>query len=63
MNEELWQVEDAIRDCDRRGEFGPEFIALAQAVYQTNDRRAALKRRINVGLGSEVVEEKAYGAD
>ena len=63
VNEELWQVEDAIRDCDRRGDFGPEFIALAQSVYRTNDRRAALKRRINVRLGSEVVEEKSYGTE
>jgi hypothetical protein len=56
-------VEDAIRDCDRRGDFGPAFIALAQSVYRTNDHRAALKRRINVLLGSEVVEEKSYGTD
>ena len=63
VNEELWQVEDAIRDCDRGGDFGPRFVALAQSVYRTNDRRAALKRRINVLLGSEVVEEKSYGGE
>jgi len=63
VNEELWQVEDAIRDCDRQSDFGPRFIALAQSVYRTNDHRAALKRRINVMLGSEVVEEKSYGGE
>ena len=61
VNEELWRVEDDIRDCDRGGDFGPRFIALAQSVYRTNDRRAALKRRINLLLDSEVVEEKSYG--
>jgi hypothetical protein len=61
VNEELWDVEDAIRNCDRRGDFGASFVALAQSVYRTNDRRAALKRRINELLHSELVEEKAYG--
>jgi hypothetical protein len=56
-------VEDAIRDCDRGGDFGPRFVALAQSVYRTSDRRAALKRRIKVLLGSEVAEETSYGGD
>ena len=30
------------------------------AVYQTNDRRARVKREINDLLGSELVEEKHY---
>ena len=60
VNEELWVIEDDIRDCERAGDFGPKFIELARAVYQTNDRRAALKREINVLLGSALVEEKSY---
>ena len=60
VNEALWQIEDDIRDCERRGDFGPDFIALARAVYRTNDRRAAIKRRINTALGSAIVEEKSY---
>src|SRR5262249_41802643 len=47
INEELWDIEDRIRDCERQADFGPVFIELARAVYKTNDRRAALKRRIN----------------
>jgi hypothetical protein len=35
-------------------------MRLARAVYVTNDERAALKRRINVKLGSALVEEKSY---
>lgn len=60
INEELWEIEDAIRDCERAGDFGPRFIALARAVYRTNDRRAATKRRIDAVLGSKIREEKSY---
>ena len=42
------------------GDFGPDFVALARRVYQENDRRAALKRDINVLFGSAIVEEKHY---
>ena len=56
----LWEIEDAIRQCERMGDFGPDFVALARRVYQENDRRAALKRDINVLFGSAIVEEKHY---
>ena len=62
INAGLWDVEDAIRAADARGDFGPDFVALAQAVYRMNDRRAAAKRRINLLLGSAIVEEKSYHA-
>jgi hypothetical protein len=60
VNAELWRIEDELRDCERRGDFGADFIALARAVYRTNDRRAALKREINTLLGSVLIEEKSY---
>jgi hypothetical protein len=53
-------IEDDIRDCERGGDFGPTFIELARAVYRTNDRRAAIKKEINLLLGSALVEEKSY---
>ena len=62
VNERLWQIEDDIRDCERNGDFGPRFVELARAVYVNNDERAALKRRINEILGSDIVEEKSYAA-
>lgn len=62
VNEALWEIEDDIRECERRGDFGEEFIRLARAVYKTNDRRAALKKEINLLLGSAIVEEKSYAA-
>jgi hypothetical protein len=60
INEDLWEIEDNIRDCERRADFGPAFIDLARAVYKTNDRRAAVKRRINEVTGSALIEEKSY---
>lgn len=60
VNEALWEIEDDIRDCERDKDFGPRFVELARAVYKTNDRRAALKRDINMLLGSALVEEKSY---
>ena len=49
-----------LSDHERRQDFGPTFIALARAVYITNDRRAAIKRQINERLGSQLIEEKSY---
>lgn len=60
VNAVLWDIEDEIRDCERAQDFGDRFVALARAVYHTNDRRAALKRKINDLLGSAIAEVKAY---
>lgn len=60
VNERLWVIEDGIRDKERARAFDDEFIRLARAVYRENDERAAIKRRINVALGSNIVEEKSY---
>ncbi len=60
VNEALWQIEDDIRDEERAGRFGDRFIELARAVYVTNDQRAAIKKAINLALGSAIVEEKSY---
>ncbi len=60
VNEELWEIEDAIRDEERERRFGERFIELARAVYVTNDRRAQAKQAVNLHLGSRIVEEKSY---
>ncbi len=62
VNERLWEVEDGLRQHEARGDFGAEFVTLARAVYQNNDRRSALKRRIDELLGAAIVEEKEYAA-
>ena len=60
VNRKLWTIEDAIRLCEKQGDFGKEFIKLARSVYQQNDERARIKREINTLLGSDLVEEKSY---
>src|SRR5262249_15542810 len=60
LNAKLWDVEDAIRECEARGDFGPSFIELARGVYQLNDERSRLKKAINLASGSRLVEEKSY---
>lgn len=60
INARLWDIEEQIREQDRRGDFGPEFVRLARAVYQTNDERVRVKREIDVLFGSPILEEKSY---
>lgn len=60
INEALWEIEDFIRIKEAEGDFDQQFIELARSVYFTNDKRAAVKRRINEAVGSELVEEKSY---
>lgn len=60
VNAKLWDVEDAIRDCEARSDFGEPFIELARMVYQLNDERSRLKKAINLGSGSRIIEEKSY---
>ena len=60
VNEALWDIEDRIRLKEKAQAFDAEFIDLARAVYVRNDERAAIKREINLKLGSRLVEEKSY---
>jgi hypothetical protein len=59
-NKTLWDVEDRIREKELLKEFDQEFISLARTVYVTNDKRAQLKKEINLQTGSVLVEEKSY---
>jgi hypothetical protein len=60
VNEALWDIEDHIRLKEKAQAFDAEFIELARSVYFRNDERAAIKRAINLKLGSQLVEEKSY---
>lgn len=60
INKQLWNIEDQIRIKEKKQEFDNEFIELARSVYITNDKRAELKREINIKYGSKFVEEKSY---
>jgi hypothetical protein len=63
VNERIWDLEDEIRECERRQDFGPAFVTLARSIYRTNDERAAVKREINLATGSKLIEEKSYAGD
>jgi hypothetical protein len=60
VNVTLWEIEDSIRSHEAGQRFDGSFVELARAVYRTNDRRAALKRELNIALGSDLIEEKSY---
>ena len=60
INEALWEIEDDIRDKERARAFDERFIELARAVYFTNDRRSEVKKKLNLHLGSQIIEEKSY---
>ena len=60
VNAKLWDVEDRLREREDERRFDADFIELARAVYINNDERAAIKKRINVAVGSLLVEEKSY---
>ena len=60
INEKLWEIEDGIRNEEQQNRFGKKFIELARAVYVTNDKRAQIKKDVNLYLGSEIIEEKSY---
>ncbi len=60
VNQQLWDIEDTIRDLERAKDFGDKFIETARAVYFTNDKRSEVKRQINELTGSDLMEEKSY---
>jgi hypothetical protein len=60
INQKLWKIEDDIRDKERDKNFDSEFVELARSVYFTNDKRAEVKKKINLKYGSLFVEEKSY---
>jgi predicted nucleic acid-binding Zn-ribbon protein len=60
INSELWDIEDRIRDLERKKDFGEEFIKTARSVYFRNDERSEIKRKINIKTSSGFIEEKSY---
>jgi hypothetical protein len=61
INKKLWDVEDELRLCEKEQRFDDHFITLARSVYQLNDERAAIKKKINIDTNSQLIEEKSYG--
>jgi hypothetical protein len=62
VNERLWDVEDALRQCELDGRFDADFVQLARSVYLLNDERARLKREVSRFFGSPLIEQKQHPA-
>lgn len=60
INSSLWDIEDTIRELERENNFGQKFIDTARSVYFNNDKRAEIKKQINLKTGSNLIEEKSY---
>ena len=60
VNTEIWEVEDELRLCEKEKMFDERFVGMARSVYMFNDRRASLKKQINMRYNSEIKEEKSY---
>ena len=60
VNQDLWHIEDDIREQERQKNFGDIFIQLARSVYHQNDQRSAIKKEINTSYSSAFTEEKSY---
>ncbi len=59
-NLKLWNIEEKKRLCEKKSDFGSDFIQLARNVYKNNDKRAKIKSDINKLLGSNIKEVKSY---
>ena len=60
INEQLWEIEDKIRLCEKNSDFKDRFIQLARDVYFKNDKRSKIKSEINKISGSNIQEVKQY---
>jgi hypothetical protein len=60
INNNLWEIEDKIREKEYKQEFDEEFINLARRVYFTNDKRSQIKLQINQSTNSDFIEIKSY---
>lgn len=60
INTQLWNIEDDIRVKESKKEFDDTFVSLARNVYIINDKRANIKKDINLKYNSNFVEEKSY---
>ncbi len=60
VNTSLWDIEDELRDMERREDFSGDFVHAARQVYKLNDERFRLKSELSRAFGSEIFEEKSY---
>ena len=60
VNEAIWDAENLVRQVATEEGFGESFASVARLTYSNNDRRATIKRSLNVLSGSRIIEEKSH---
>lgn len=60
INQKLWILEDIIREKGKNKIFDDTYIKIAESIHKTNDKRSAVKKKINIKYNSEIIEEKSY---
>ena len=60
VNKKLWDLENTVRRLEKEKNFGEEFIEAARKIYKYNDKRAAIKNKINSIYKSPFKEVKEH---
>lgn len=60
VNISLWDIEDRLREHEKEHVFSEAFIQLARRVYQVNDERFEIKKKINELHSAGIQEVKQY---
>ena len=60
INERLWDIENEKRLLEKNSDFGDKFIKVSRDVHFMNDKRAKVKKEINISFGSNIEEVKEY---
>ena len=60
VNQELWDIEDKLREHEKKWNFDDDFVDLARMVYFKNDKRACIKKEINIKTNSTYSKVKLY---
>lgn len=60
INETIWHMSEKIRELVDAKNFGKDFIDVSLSIHLSNDIRSAIKKEINLLLGSSIIEEKSY---
>lgn len=60
INQQLWDAEDVIRECEKNDNFDDSFVKCARLDAILNDKRFLVKNKINNHFDSLVKEQKSY---
>ena len=60
INQQLWDAEDIIRECEKKENFGDDFVKCARLDAILNDKRFLAKNEINNYCNSDIKEQKSY---